>query len=111
MGASPYKMRHFAIGAFNLGKAFEEENNESGDPHDHGLGDVINCSLTPESQPVDEQERLLQLSLLARAQRYDFMSCIPIGVMLRILHEHYMVKELEEVKNFYRDHKFDVPMY
>ena len=111
MGASPYKMRHFAIGTFNLGNAFEEENKSSDDPHARGLGDILNCSLTPESQPVDEQERMLQLSLLARAQRYDFMSCIPIGVTLRILHDVYMVKELEEIKNFYREHAYDVPMY
>lgn len=61
MGASPYKVLHFALGAFNVGQQFQEEVNNpraNMDPFYHGLGDVLNSNLTPESQPTSEHDRL-----------------------------------------------------
>ena len=103
---SPYKIRNLAIGCLpdfseTTLQQFRAESNY--DMRDHGLAEILSCqNLTPESIPLDYHERLTQLSLHSRYQRYELMSCIPVGILLRTIRERYFVQEIKNLEDFYR---------
>ena len=43
------------------------------------------------------------MGIQSRYQRYELMSCIPIGILVRTIRERYLSIEIENLKRYYMD--------
>ena len=103
---TPYKVAHFSIGClpnFSPNDLVTDMEPMKIDPlldypksaSCHSRLQILGVkSLSPESIPIDVNERMLQMSLHSRYQRYELMSCVPVGILIRTIRDRYFATEI-----------------
>ena len=126
MQASPYKVKNFALGCFHdklegssekyevattYSSVVNPVDNKTQFERTHSLTQVIQSNLTPESIPMDPNEKFIQMGLASRYQRYELMSCIPVGILIRSIRDKYFQQEIKNLEDFYSEHYYidDIP--
>ena len=95
---TPYNVKAFSIGCVEA-------------PHDNA--DQLDAILSqgdrfcPESFPPDRNQQIIQMGLHSRAQRYELMSCIPVGILIRTIRDRYFQLEMRNLEEFYKVNTYD----
>ena len=54
--------------------------------------------------------KMLQIGLQSRYQRYALMSRIPVGIMVRTIHQRFFQPEIHNIQNFYKHKYYNEPI-
>ena len=69
----------------------------------HSLEKIIKSKMTPEKEPADQKDKFILFDLQSRYQRYELMSAIPIGILIRQIKQRFFEPEIKNLIRFYRD--------